>query len=144
MSTPSKASRTFRPPPVHSRRREMRLPPNVRGTRAALQDPGLDGPSHGSVAPLRLPPALRSCSPFSERTNGHEDAVAARGDATVRQASELRDQAFAACDREEWAICQINLDPAKRLEPQGEESAHVVRAPQAVHEALCPYASMRQ
>ena len=79
---------------------------------------------------------------LQQKDDGHEDAVAAHGRDAVREASELRDKALAACDREEWAICQINLDAAKRLDPQGEESARVVRARQAVHDALFPDASM--
>jgi len=79
---------------------------------------------------------------LSQKDDTREDAVAAHGRDPTREASELRDQAFAACDREEWALCQIHLDAAKRLDPRGEESARVVRARQAVHDALFPDASM--
>jgi hypothetical protein len=80
---------------------------------------------------------------LQQKDDTHEDAVAAHGRDPTREASELRDQAFAACDREEWALCQIHLDAAKRLDPHGDESARVVRARQAVHDALFPDAAMR-
>jgi len=54
----------------------------------------------------------------------------------AREASKLRDQAFAACDRAEWEPCRSKLDEAKRLDPPGEQSPGVVLARRAVEDAL--------
>jgi len=72
----------------------------------------------------------------------HEEVLAGHGRNSERAASELRDQAFAACDRAEWALCQTILDAAERLDPRGEDSARVVRARQAVRDALSRDASI--
>jgi hypothetical protein len=56
----------------------------------------------------------------------------------AREASKLRDQAFAACDRAEWERCRAKLDEARSLDPPGELSPRVLLARRAVKSALQP------
>jgi hypothetical protein len=44
------------------------------------------------------------------------------------KASLLRTEAYAACDRGAWVLCEAKLDEAKRLDPAGEAAAEVLAA----------------
>ena len=51
--------------------------------------------------------------------------IAPDNGAPVRLAAKLRDDARAACEQKEWAVCLTKLDEAKRYDPAGETSAPV-------------------
>jgi hypothetical protein len=48
----------------------------------------------------------------------------------------LREEAYAACDRGEWAICLQKLDSAKGLDPKSDSDPRVARARNAARSGL--------
>ncbi|HEY2517835.1 MAG TPA: sigma-70 family RNA polymerase sigma factor [Polyangiaceae bacterium] len=52
----------------------------------------------------------------------------------------LRDEALAACGREEWGACLEGLDRAKGIDPEGEKDPVVQRARAAAESAVVPVA----
>src|ERR1700730_3427460 len=52
-----------------------------------------------------------------------------------RDATELRDEAYAACDAHRWRECGEKLDQAKQIDPKGESDPRVVEARRAVKAA---------
>jgi DNA-directed RNA polymerase specialized sigma24 family protein len=48
--------------------------------------------------------------------------------ATLDQAAELREKAFAACMRDDWSTCEKGLDEAKKVDPDGERDGRVQAA----------------
>ncbi len=58
---------------------------------------------------------------------GHPDAEAA-----LKEAADLRERAFGACDQGYWAACEDALNAAQRLDPAGETAPRVVAARRSI------------
>jgi hypothetical protein len=58
---------------------------------------------------------------------GHPDTEAA-----LKEAADLRDRAFGACDEGYWAACEDALNAARSLDPAGETAPRVVAARRSI------------
>ena len=63
------------------------------------------------------------------------EMLAAHGRPDTERAAQLREEAFAACDAAQWAMCARKLDDAKGVDPEGEGDPRVVRARAAIAKA---------
>jgi hypothetical protein len=52
--------------------------------------------------------------------------------AALKEAADLRERAFGACDQGDWAACEDALNAARSLDPDGETAPRVVAARRAI------------
>jgi hypothetical protein len=67
-----------------------------------------------------------------------DDVALPYGQTQQQRADELREGAYAACDKGQWRACEDQLDDAKKLDPAGDAAPRVQAARAAAIQGLHP------